>query len=224
MHDSYDLPDGYTAEIHYDPHAEDPRTAYDHPGLIFPDPDADTDLRYADSMREALCSAGYYYDPDDISEAADLRAFDELTDEQVTASYLRREYGAVDFCAHDWTGYCQGDFGTVYVCATAEAYEAGYLPGVPAALRATAEEVAAYLRGDACGYVLFDPKGEEVDSCWGFYGSDYALSAARSVARFDVEEARRLDAAVRAATPDLSGATFYGCPDPHPHPAAEGVR
>ena len=29
-----------------------------------------------------------------------------------------------------------------------------------------------YLEGDIWGYIVFDEDGEEIDSCWGFYGDD----------------------------------------------------
>jgi hypothetical protein len=30
-----------------------------------------------------------------------------------------------------------------------------------------------YLRGDVYGFILEDDEGEEIDSCWGFYGDDW---------------------------------------------------
>ena len=33
-----------------------------------------------------------------------------------------------------------------------------------------------YLTGDVYGYVLKDKKGDEIDSCWGFYGSNVAVN------------------------------------------------
>lgn len=39
-----------------------------------------------------------------------------------------------------------------------------------------------YLEGDVCGYTIEDPAGREVDSCWGFLGSDAAKEAATEAA------------------------------------------
>lgn len=36
-----------------------------------------------------------------------------------------------------------------------------------------------YLSGDVWGYVIETPEGEDVDSCWGFYGLDYARQEAK---------------------------------------------
>jgi hypothetical protein len=41
---------------------------------------------------------------------------------------------------------------------------------------------AQYLEGDVYGYRIFDEQGEEVDSCWGYYGRDAALEEAQSIA------------------------------------------
>jgi len=40
-----------------------------------------------------------------------------------------------------------------------------------------------YLQGDVYGYVLTGPGGEEIDSCWGFFGGDDVKDEARKVAR-----------------------------------------
>jgi len=40
-------------------------------------------------------------------------------------------------------------------------------------LEAEVEEYSRWLEGDVYGYVLEDPEGNEIDSCWGFYGMDW---------------------------------------------------
>jgi len=45
-------------------------------------------------------------------------------------------------------------------------------------LRAEVNVFAQYLEGDVYGIVITDPDGEQVDSCWGFYGFDYAKEEA----------------------------------------------
>ncbi len=37
-----------------------------------------------------------------------------------------------------------------------------------------------YLTGQVYGYVIEDSDGDDVDSCWGFFGLDYAISEAKS--------------------------------------------
>lgn len=45
-------------------------------------------------------------------------------------------------------------------------------------LRVEVETYGAYLNGDVYGYVIEDEDGNEVDSCWGLYGYEYAVEEA----------------------------------------------
>jgi hypothetical protein len=45
-------------------------------------------------------------------------------------------------------------------------------------LRAEVETYDQYLRGDVYGYVVETPDGEQVDSCWGFFGLEYCKAEA----------------------------------------------
>lgn len=48
-----------------------------------------------------------------------------------------------------------------------------------------------YHRGDVYGYCIEDPKGKEVDSCWGFYGSEYCMNEAASAVNVIAEADRK---------------------------------
>jgi hypothetical protein len=50
-------------------------------------------------------------------------------------------------------------------------------------LDAEVETYDQYLRGDVYGYVVRDSDGEEVDSCWGYYGYDHEQSGLKEAAR-----------------------------------------
>ena len=43
-------------------------------------------------------------------------------------------------------------------------------------------EYDTYIRGECYGYVIADANGEEIDSCWGFIGFDYAKESANEAA------------------------------------------
>ena len=43
-----------------------------------------------------------------------------------------------------------------------------------------------YLTGDVYGYVVEDEDGENLDSCWGFYGFEYCKQEAESAAQYQV--------------------------------------
>lgn len=51
------------------------------------------------------------------------------------------------------------------------------------ALKAEIEEYSNYLNGEVYGYVLTDSDGEEIDSCWGYYGSDLEENGLLDAAR-----------------------------------------
>jgi hypothetical protein len=52
----------------------------------------------------------------------------------------------------------------------------------------------SYLRGDVYGYRVLDPKGEEIDSCWGYYGDDEEsglLDAAKNHINWTISKTRK---------------------------------
>lgn len=206
MHDDHPIhtettDDGFEIRLYPDPDAERPDTCDDAIGTA----DAPDDPLYS-------ISDDFYGMSGDDPDPADY-----MTEGQALQSYFRQEYGAIDLLAHDWHGYVQGHSGTIYAYTTAAAYDpaTGYTDP-PAALRATAEELAAYYRGDACGYAITDPRtGEEVDACWGFYDEAYALDYARDSAAHCAAAWRKADAAARAITA-ATPAALYPAPV---HPA-----
>ncbi|HBF33402.1 TPA: hypothetical protein DDW35_02440 [Candidatus Sumerlaeota bacterium] len=59
------------------------------------------------------------------------------------------------------------------------------------------EQYDQYLQGEVYGYVVEDENGEHLDSCWGFFGLDYAREQAQAAAE---------NACPRDLTPDLFAA------------------
>lgn len=51
------------------------------------------------------------------------------------------------------------------------------------AAEALIEEWNQYLSGDVWGYIIEDDDGEELHSCWGFYGREYCEQAANEEAK-----------------------------------------
>lgn len=49
-------------------------------------------------------------------------------------------------------------------------------------IEASVKEYDQYLIGDCYGYNIEDKDGEELESCWGFYGLDYVREEAKSIA------------------------------------------
>lgn len=51
-----------------------------------------------------------------------------------------------------------------------------------AVLKLAVESYAEWLNGEAYGYILEDPSGKQLDSCWGFLGFEYAKDRAEEAA------------------------------------------
>ena len=119
-------------------------------------------------------------------------------------------------------GYCQGDFARVLFVYTPEwAQKVGFPHAIPGAInldgcRADAEsslkEFAAWAWGDVYGYSI-TRKGRDVDSCWGFYGSDpgesgiadaICESVNHDIERRAVKRAQRIADAIAESRPDLA--------------------
>jgi hypothetical protein len=54
-------------------------------------------------------------------------------------------------------------------------------------LEAEVETYDQYLSGDVYGFTATSPEGEEVGSCWGFYGDDHEASGLLDHARCDID-------------------------------------
>lgn len=86
-------------------------------------------------------------------------------------------------------GWDSGQVGFIYVTA-AKLREEYSVKRISKKVLTEAEEVLRgevkvydeYLTNDCYGYVIEDPDGEDVESCWGFYGeTDYCMTEAKEV-------------------------------------------
>lgn len=64
----------------------------------------------------------------------------------------------------------------------------------------------AWAEGDCFGYCVLDPSGNEIDSCWGYYG----YSEQRDYTREQALSSIQSDAAARGKKCALAGAGFVG--------------
>jgi hypothetical protein len=78
---------------------------------------------------------------------------------------------------------CPWDSGQVgFIYMTPETAKA---EGIPDPLKCLKSEVTVYdqyLTGDVFGFIVEHNESGEEDSCWGFYGSDYCIEEAKSIA------------------------------------------
>ena len=69
-----------------------------------------------------------------------------------------------------------------------------------------------YLKGDVYGYIIEDPDGDEVDSCWGFYEQDNCLDEAKRMVDWYIEceerEAEERYSTIKDSLTQLVGKTF----------------
>lgn len=117
-------------------------------------------------------------------------------------SGLRMNCGGFSMC--DPQGWDWGRVGYIYV--TREEILKEYsrkrlskklIAKVREVLESEVKTYDEYLTGAVYGYVVEDPDGDNIDSCWGFYGFDYCKTTAKEVAegalKSRVEEAQKID-------------------------------
>jgi hypothetical protein len=117
-------------------------------------------------------------------------------------------------------GYSQGDCALVFVAALPQWVEkVGAAPETLAdQCKAACDLWGAWAWGDVFGFVLNDPKGEEVDSCWGYYGTDHRKSGLLETAEESAKhhrESRKAELLKRraAAKVERREAFFAACRD-----------
>ncbi len=97
---------------------------------------------------------------------------------------------------------CPWDSGQVgYILASKSSFRKtarGKAPAAADVCKSFVETWNQYLSGDVWGFQIEDSDGNDVDSCWGFYGLDYARSEARSAAesarKHETSEASKVEA------------------------------
>lgn len=166
--------DGFTVEIHVDEDCDSPR-AYDPLGTIVA-----WHRRYELSDDLPLSFAT----PDDF------HAFLRRAKPPVVLPLYLLDHSGVALSTTDFRDpWDSGQVGYIY--ASAEAIKSAFcaddlsaatLDGARKILVAEVAEFGAYLNGERYGYIIRDAAGLEVDTCWGFIGSEGVESAARESA------------------------------------------
>lgn len=190
-----DLPYGFTLEIYYDDYCENPREMFDHAATmaILSDGykgigDKNGDKALLDAIRESK----YYKDAWDESGGRyelDLGYYPDLKKALIRC----KDIYVLPIFIYDHSGItinttgfsCKWDSGLGgIIFITRERYmkEMGVkrvkVKDVEKLLKTEVEEMDDYLTGQCYGYILRDPDGEDVDSCWGFIGDiEYAKAS-----------------------------------------------
>lgn len=182
---------GFTIKIYPDDSAENPRQMFDHLGTItmcnIPHRSIDLTEKHAVTLEEPRGTVsdlkpGYF-------QYRCLRFFNDV------ALALPLWYSSRGIAADDYPLSSKDNddpAGFIYVTKTKMREEYGNLAETPEALDQARiclvgeiEELAAYLSGECYGYQItredIDEGDPIIDSCWGYYGLDDAISAARSM-------------------------------------------
>jgi hypothetical protein len=163
---------GYTATLYYDSEPESPAD-WDNLGVI----------TYNKSSRYVLGYEGV-----DSDEDAEIARKVESGEYIGIPVYAYVHSGATICAGYRNPFNCEWDSGRsgwVYVSRADALKEVGGTKmskkkreTIERILRGQVDTFATYLEGQVYGIVITDPDGEEVDSCWGFYGFDYAKEEA----------------------------------------------
>lgn len=158
--------------IMQDQYAENPRKMFDHLGKI------------------VYHSNRYVLGDEDISPD-DF----EMPESAVYLPVYAMIHGSVSLSTADYADRWDSGI-SGYIYATPDSIRKFYGDNIPseneikAALRSEIEEFSAYLSGECYGYRILDKRtGEELDSCWGFYGYDYCWEYATGAAQGIVDSA-----------------------------------
>jgi hypothetical protein len=124
---------------------------------------------------------------------------------EAVEQHLRDEYGAtvvLPVYLYDHSGLAlsttpftcrwdSGRVGAIYATADSVASILGNadVEAVREALRAEVEEYNRYVEGDVWGFVVQDPWGHVVDSCFGFYDKDDAENQGQASLQHHIEHA-----------------------------------
>lgn len=187
--------DGMQVEIHYDDDPMNPRSEWDHLGVM-------------------VCFHKRYNLGDDCHDyrSEDYDSWDEVykaieKNEDPVCIYplylmdhsgLTISTGSGLFRACDSAGWDWGQVGFIFARKKdARSWWGKKLitkklrEKIEAGIQAEVEEYDQYLRGDVYGYVVKDAQGEELDSCWGFFGMEAVKEAAEEQAKWHADEKRK---------------------------------
>ncbi len=202
--ESKTLPGGHRVAVEHDPDPYNPRKECDHLGTVL------------------LVDRCRYNFGDDTASVEELREIYEDPDNIALPVFMYDHSGITINTTGFSCRWDSGQVGIVYM-TKAQAVEnwgkkivtAKVREAAIKCLKAEIEELDNYLTGQVYGYRVYDPEGEEVESCWGFFGdSDYCLSEGVSVAEYlEAEAEKNKRAAWRAALHEARQVRYWAARD-----------
>lgn len=170
---------GFTARIYYDTDTLNPRKDWDNLGKIV--------------SRKLTSDENFEFSGD---KERDIKRLKQEFGATVTLPIYMYSHGGETI---NTTGFsCPWDSGQVgWIFATTEDICKEYnCKRVNPAIRRRVEQILVgeietydqYIRGEVYGYELFDKTGNEIDSCWGFYGFDYIKEEVNSLIAWHIRQ------------------------------------
>lgn len=124
-----------------------------------------------------------------------IKLVEEIKDIEISPLYLY-DHGGITISMSDFNDrWDSGQVGWIYINHSDIAKEYGdaspaNIEKAQNLLAAEVKDYDSFIRGDCFGFQLFDKKGEQLESCWGFLGDfDEAL---KSISEYLPEDAKRL--------------------------------
>lgn len=196
---------GCTIEIHYDMDHCNPRTDYDQLGTIIY-----SSSRYTlgdincniDDHLYGLCTDIHPDFPEEQFEEHGWKILEKYYHILPVYCYM---HGNIALSTGSFScPWDSGQSGFIYCLKETMIKEVGNYTEQRAEewLRQEIEEYSSYLNGEVYGYIVKDPDGNKVESCYGYLGEsgkNYMLNEGKSAAEFNQEKIEKLEIATALA-------------------------
>lgn len=177
-------------EIMYDECADSPRS-WDNLGTIvaWHSRYSLSEEDYSDYRAFLEENTYQYFETDEgLENASDERLMDLFKKDHIILPVYMYEHSGVVLNTHGFScPWDSGQVGFIYVSKEKVRSEYGVkritkklLEKVEGVLASEIEVYSDYVDGNVYGYVLKDKEGNDVDSCWGFIGSDFKMNGMTS--------------------------------------------
>lgn len=140
------------------------------------------------TVEEALDAHGYEAvkysrNAGDLRDAFDQVLADSENSDKLEAVRAIYEIIGVPAIVTTSNGHCQGDWAEILVVAPPDvAKKFGCADVKTEDLEATADLYGDWAWGNVFGYIIEDAEGDEIDSCWGYYGDEFDKSGLEEAA------------------------------------------
>ena len=176
-HSRKTLATGYSVVVYYDPYPDSPRN-WDNVGTV------------------VLLDRCRYDFGDETAGQDELARIARDPDNICLPIYIYDHSGITINTTGFSCPWDSGQVGLIYCTKDRARKEWGrvYRQRALACLKGEIETLDQYLTGQVYGYVVRDPQGEELDSCWGFYGdAENCMAEGEAVARHHEKEPGLVD-------------------------------